>query len=224
MPDRKNETAQGSGEGAEDQARKHQGGYEGGGPEYGRGYGRDFGGGLGQGFDGSHGEGYGGSLAPSDYRERSGGDDAGGGMSAGDYDRSQGGRGQDIGADARSWLDRCADDESQGRKHHRGRGPKDWSRDDQRLYEEVCERLLHDRLIDARGIEVEVENGVVTLRGEARAASDPMLAEQLVREVPGVKGLQVSLALHPRPREAPQPPSDDERIDKSPRGYPILPT
>ena len=224
MPDRKNESTRSPEDSAGGQARSHRGGYQGGGPEYGRGYGRDFGGGLGEGFDGSHGEGYGGSVAPSDYREGFGGEAYGGGMASGDYDRSQGARGGNFGSDDRSWMDRCADDESQGRKHHRGRGPKDWSRDDQRLYEEVCERLLHDRLIDARGIEVVVEDGVVTLRGEARAASDPMLAEQLVREIPGVKGLQVSLALHPRPYEAPPPPSEDERIDKSPRGYPILPT
>lgn len=195
MPDPKNPSAS-------DAARAHQGGYEGGGPEYGRGYGRDFGGaGLGEGFDGSHGEGYGASRAPADYREG-----AGGGA-----------------GDSRSWLDRCADDEAEGRKHHRGRGPKDWSRDDRRLYEEVCERLLHDRLIDARGIEVAVEDGVVTLTGEARAAADPMLAERLVRDIPGVKGLQVRLALHPRPHEEPTR-ADDDRVDKSSMSYPILPT
>jgi hypothetical protein len=133
------------------------------------------------------------------------------------------GRG-DYAADERSWMDRCADDELCGRKHHRGRGPKDWSRDDRRLYEEVCERLLHDRLIDARGIAVEVEDGVVSLTGEARAAADPLLAERLVREILGVRAVVIDLAVRPRPAEVVAAAPEDERIDKSPRGYPILPT
>lgn len=194
-----------------------EGGYEGGGPEYGRGYGRDFGGGgLNQGFDGSWGRGYGGSTAPADYRR--------GGPAPMGHDAGFGGRDEALGLDDRSWIDQCADDEASGRKHHRGRGPKGWARDDQRLYEEVCERLLHDRLIDARGIEVEVDDGVVTLRGEARAAADPMLAERLVRETPGVKDVRLDLQLRPRPPEPQPQPSEDERIDKSPMGYPILPT
>ncbi|HEV2532477.1 BON domain-containing protein [Phenylobacterium sp.] len=132
-----------------------------------------------------------------------------------------------AGADDRSWMDRCADDELGGRGHHRGRGPKDWSRDDQRLYEEVCERLLHDRLIDARGIEVEVEDGVVTLRGEARGASDPALALRLVHETPGVKGVEIDLKVNPNSPRFLTPAKaedDDGRTDKSPMGYPILPT
>lgn len=127
----------------------------------------------------------------------------------------------------RSWVDLCADDEHTGRGHHRGRGPKDWSRDDQQLYVEVCERLLHDRLIDARGIEVAVEGGVVTLTGEARGAADPTLAERLVRATPGVKDVQVELRINPDlPDPAAQAPPADEfdgRTDRSPRGYPILP-
>ena len=133
----------------------------------------------------------------------------------------------DAEADDRSWMDLCADDELAGRSHHRGRGPKDWSRDDRRLYEEICERLLHDRLIDARGIAVAVDDGVVTLKGEARGAADPLLALQLVRETPGVKGVQVELSVNPHSARfitAPKPADDDGRIDKSPLGYPILPT
>jgi hypothetical protein len=202
------------------------GGYEGAGPEYGRGYGRDFGGGgLDQGFDGSWGQGYGGSIAPTDSREGFGAGGSGGGLAAGDYARTNGGRGDNFGPDDRSWIDRCADEELAGHKRrYVGRGPKDWSRGDQALYVEVCERLLHDRLIDPRGIEVEVEDGVVTVRGEAAAPADPALIDRLVRAVPGVKGLE--LELHVRPQEG-QPrrreePQDDDRTDKSSLAAPIL--
>jgi len=201
------------------------GGYQGAGPEYGRGYGRDFGGGgRNQGFDGSWGQGYGGSVGPSDYREGFGGEAYGGGMAAEDYARSFGGRGGEFGADDRSWMDRCADDELAGRSHHRGRGPKDWSRGDRQLYEEVCERLLRDRLIDARGIEVEVEDGVVNLRGEARGAADPQLVERLVRETPGVKGVRLDLHVREGARPSQPPPADeDDRVDKSALSAPLVP-
>jgi hypothetical protein len=225
MPERRNDQAGGGTRNEGEDAQRHQGGYEGAGPEYGRGYGRDFGGGgRNQGFDGSWGQGYDASVAPSDYREGFGGEAYGGGMSAADYDRSVGGRGENFGGDDRSWIDRCADDEAQGRRRHRGRGPKHWARDDQLLYEEVCERLLHDRLIDARGIEVEVDAGVVTLRGEVRAPADPALAQHLVREIPGVRNVEMELVLRPKPAEPQPQASDDDRIDKSPLGYPILPT
>lgn len=208
------------------ESQKLQGGYEGAGPEYGRGYGRDFGGGgRNQGFDGSWGQGYGASVAPSDYREGFGGEAYGGGMSGADYDRSVGGRGEAFGADDRSWIDRCADDEACGRSHHRGRGPRGWARDDQRLYEAVCERLLQDPLIDARGIEVEVEDGVVTLRGRARAPADPRLAERLVKETPGVKGLRLELSVggEAGAMRRPLPEGTDDGVDKSSLTSPIIP-
>ncbi|HEX3699676.1 MAG TPA: BON domain-containing protein [Phenylobacterium sp.] len=208
------------------EAARHQGGYEGAGPEYGRGYGRDFGGGgRNQGFDGSWGQGYGGSMAPSDYREGFGDLAYGAGMRASDYERSIGGRGEDFGADDRSWMDRCADDECAGlRRHHAGRGPKGWNRDDQALYAAVCERLTHDRLIDARGVEVEVENGVVTVRGQAAAPADAALIERLVRETAGVKGLELHLAMRPRGEAAARAlaPDEDDRVDKSSLSAPIL--
>jgi hypothetical protein len=129
--------------------------------------------------------------------------------------------------DERSWIDRCADDELGGRSHHRGRGPQDWSRDDRRIYEAVCERLLHDRLIDARGIEVEVDAAVVTLRGEARGAADPALARRLAAETPGVKDVELELTVNPNsPRfVAPRRADDDEDwVDSSRLGYRIVPT
>ena len=128
-----------------------------------------------------------------------------------------------AGADDRSWRDRCADDELAGRSHHRGRGPRDWNRDDQHLYEEVCERLLRDRLIDARGVQVEVEDGVVGLRGEARAAADPHLIERLVRETPGVKGVRLDLRIGQGARRAEPPETYDDAVDKSALFAPLAP-
>ena len=175
-------------------------------------------------FDGGQEREYADLEASADQRRAAGREAYGRGVTAMDLDAGFGGRDEALEASDRSWIDTCADDEVSGRSHHRGRGPKGWSRDDRRIYEDVCERLLHDRLIDARGIEVEVENGVVMLRGEARAAADPALAERLARETPGVTGVEVDLVVRPRPHPPEPEPDPEERIDKSPLGYPILPT
>jgi hypothetical protein len=167
-------------------------------PGYGRGYGRDFGGGgLNQGFDGSWGQGYGGSLSPSDYREGFGGEAYGGGMTGSDYARSYGGRGEDMGADAGSWTERRVEEEA---GPHRGRGPRGWSRSDDRLRETVSEALMHDRLLDAREIEVLVEGGVVTLTGEVPGASDVRHAENVARRCGGVAEVRNQLEVHGRAR------------------------
>ena len=47
---------------------------------------------------------------------------------------------------------------------YRGRGPRGYTRSDERLLETICERLTDDPRIDARDIEVQVQQQVVTLR------------------------------------------------------------
>src|SRR5690606_33268259 len=48
---------------------------------------------------------------------------------------------------------------------HRGRGPKNYTRTDQRITEDLCERLTDDDDVDAGDIEVMVKDGVATLTG-----------------------------------------------------------
>lgn len=143
------------------------------------------------------------------------------------FDGSHGeGYGGGFSVDEQSWMERRAEVNMRGLGPHQGRGPQGWRRSDQRVREDVCERLSEDRLIDARGIEVEVRDGVVTLGGEAYGASDPTRASQIARAVHGVKDVRLELSVKPRaggslPR---QPGEDEGRTDKSPMGYPILPT
>lgn len=196
---------------------------------YGRGYGRDFGGGRGQGFDGSWGQGYGGSVAPSDYRAGFGDDDA----------RSFGGRGDEFGSDGRSWMDIRAEEQRPLAGPHAGKGPKGWMRSDERLKEQVSEALLQDRLLDARAIEVEVRDGVVTLDGTVAAPSGVRLAEMIVRRCGGVKAVANNLSVEPpatpdrRPRlgaetGARSPLQEGERDEggreEGPRHFPKLAT
>ncbi|MET0294176.1 MAG: BON domain-containing protein [Phenylobacterium sp.] len=77
---------------------------------------------------------------------------------------------------------------------HRGRGPAGWKMSDERLHEEVCERLAHDRWLDATQVGVEVLDGVVTLTGLADSRDDALHAEAIAMRVPGVRRVENRIA------------------------------
>jgi len=68
----------------------------------------------------------------------------------------------------------------------RGRGPKGYFRTDDRIREDVCERLSWSDEIDATEIDVRVENGDVILEGTVESRHMKRLAEDLAERVPGV--------------------------------------
>ncbi len=72
-------------------------------------------------------------------------------------------------------------------KHHQGKGPRNFSRTDLQLREEVCEVFLMNPELDPEHLDVRVEDGVVTLKGKVRIREDRYLAEDLARDVSGVK-------------------------------------
>jgi osmotically-inducible protein OsmY len=65
---------------------------------------------------------------------------------------------------------------------HRGRGPKGYTRSDERLLETICERLTEDPRIDAGDIEVEVKQQAVTLRGSVADRRTKYAVEELVED------------------------------------------
>jgi hypothetical protein len=77
----------------------------------------------------------------------------------------------------------------------RGRGPKGYQRSDERILEDVSERLMHDDFVDASEIEVTVQSGEVTLNGHVLDRLMKRRAEDLVDQLPGVKHLQNNLRL-----------------------------
>jgi len=81
-----------------------------------------------------------------------------------------------------------------------GKGPRGWNLSDERLIEDVSERLMEDRLLDARNVEVAANSGVVTLTGEVPGASDVIHAEMLARNAPGVTAVENRLSVRPGPR------------------------
>ncbi len=68
----------------------------------------------------------------------------------------------------------------------RGKGPKNWSRSDERIRDEVCERLSMSPDVDASDIEVNVKDGEVTLFGEVEDRRLRYLVEDIAGDVLGV--------------------------------------
>lgn len=68
-----------------------------------------------------------------------------------------------------------------------GKGPKGYKRSDERIREDVCEALFHDADVDASNIDVEVQDGVVTLSGSVEDRRTKRCAEDCVEQLSGVK-------------------------------------
>ena len=79
-----------------------------------------------------------------------------------------------------------------------GVGPKGYQRSDERILEDVCERLTRHGQIDASDIEVHVKDGEVTLSGSVDDRAAKRMAEDVVDDVSGVKDVHNNLTLqHP---------------------------
>jgi hypothetical protein len=70
-----------------------------------------------------------------------------------------------------------------------GRGPKGYQRSDERLRDDICERLTADPDIDATEIEVSVQSGEVTLEGSVRERRMKREAEDCVESIFGVRDI-----------------------------------
>jgi osmotically-inducible protein OsmY len=115
----------------------------------------------------------------------------------------------EAGHEERTWFDRARDEVSSwmgdhdalhrrehdavARGEHRGRGPKGYRRSDERIREDVSDRLTDDSWLDAAGIEVSVSNADVTLSGTVRSREDKKRAEALAERVSGVDNVQNNL-------------------------------
>lgn len=116
------------------------------------------------------------------------------------YDRSgyaprgRGERGffERAGDEVLSWF---GDEDAQRRRErdHRGRGPTDYIRSDDRIREDVNDRLTEDYWIDASRIGVTVSGGEVTLDGSVDGKRSKRRAEDLADDVTGVKHVQNNL-------------------------------
>ncbi|HEX6866501.1 MAG TPA: BON domain-containing protein [Caulobacteraceae bacterium] len=112
-----------------------------------------------------------------------------------EYDeRGRGGEYADE-PEGRSWLERAGEKVSaffgaEGEGQHRGRGPKGYRRSDDRIREDVSDRLTDDPWLDASSIEVEVNECEVVLKGAVNSREDKRRAEHLSEAISGVRNVQ----------------------------------
>ena len=81
---------------------------------------------------------------------------------------------------------------------YRGRGPRGYTRSDERIYEDVCERMTRHGQLDASDIEVQVQNGEVTLTGAVQDRRAKRLAEDIADSVSGVQDVSNRLQIRER--------------------------
>lgn len=165
---------------------QRQGGARGG---YGGGHGTGYG--IGDQVGRSFGSGYG--ASPS-YGSPRYGENPGGGYG------QQGQRGfwERAGDEVSSWF---GDEDARRRRdmdEHRGRGPKGYTRSDERIREDVNDRLTDDGWLDASDIEVQVASSEVTLSGQVASRAEKRRAEDIADAVSGVKHVQNNLRVKDR--------------------------
>jgi len=78
---------------------------------------------------------------------------------------------------------------------YRGLAPQGYSRSDERIREDICDRLMADDEIDPSNITVGVENGEVTLTGTVNDRQDKRYAEGISESVLGVKEVNNNLRI-----------------------------
>jgi HSP20 family molecular chaperone IbpA len=71
-----------------------------------------------------------------------------------------------------------------------GRGPKNWRRSDERITEDINQRLTDHPEIDATDLDVQVKEGEVTLTGTVDERRAKRLAEEIAESVAGVRDVQ----------------------------------
>jgi hypothetical protein len=106
--------------------------------------------------------------------------------SYGQPERGQGGYGRYAGAG----NDRHGGQGQRDYGRFRGHGPKGYRRSDERIAEDLNERLTEDPLLDASGIEVEVSEGVATLQGSVESRWMKHRAEDIADSCSGVRDVR----------------------------------
>src|SRR5690606_17469207 len=73
--------------------------------------------------------------------------------------------------------------------------PKGYTRSDDRISDDVHQRLTDDPWVDASDVEVRVDKGEVTLTGTVADRDEKRRAEQCIEDVSGVRHVQNNLRL-----------------------------
>lgn len=135
------------------------------------------------------------SLTDRQWGERQR-DDSFGYRGQGGYgDFTQGGYGESQGRHAQSGKGRGGSSNTDTDRvssgiSHRGRGPRNYTRSDESIVDELISRMTDHHELDATEILLMVEGGVVTLTGEVPERRMKHIAEDLADAVRGVKDIE----------------------------------
>lgn len=86
---------------------------------------------------------------------------------------------------------------------YKGVGPRGWRRQDDRIQDDVAERLARDPSVDASDVEVTVTEGDVMLQGSVDTRAQRRRAEDLAWSVDGVHDVQNRLRVRAGELERP---------------------
>lgn len=94
-----------------------------------------------------------------------------------------------------SWF---GDDDAERRRRmdHTGRGPANYTRSDDRITEDASDHLTNDWRVDARNVDVKVDNGEITLDGTVNSREQKHRAEMCVENIGGVRHVQNNLRVN----------------------------
>ena len=130
-------------------------------------------------------------------------DRSGGGIPPRQYDRDDRGFFDRASDEVMSWFgddDAARRRELDQREDHRGRGPANYTRSNERLLEDACERLTRDSSVDASKIDVSAQDNEITLTGTVNSRFAKRRAEDIVDDISGVKHVQNNLRVESRDR------------------------
>jgi hypothetical protein len=97
------------------------------------------------------------------------------------------------------------------RERPRGRAPKGFRREDARIREDICDRLVREGVADASDVEVAVENGHVRLSGSVPHRRDKFVIEDACLDVFGVADVQNAVRVHPKEHDVASPRGERRR-------------
>jgi osmotically-inducible protein OsmY len=113
----------------------------------------------------------------------------------------------------RGWFEKAGDEmlswfgddyAERRRRHdgpHGGKGPKNFTRTDDRIREMINDKLTDDWQIDASDIEVTVLNGEVTLTGYVNDRIQKRKAEDIAEHISGVKHIENRIRVNRPPEQ-----------------------
>ena len=73
---------------------------------------------------------------------------------------------------------------------HKGKGPRGYQRSEERIKEDVCDRLCDHPAIDATNVNIEVSGTEVVLTGTVSSKDEKRRAEDIAESVSGVRNVE----------------------------------